>query len=119
MNIQKKIASVPADALAAARLRAKQTRQQLENQPGPTELLTSQELADAAPFYLVLRDYIRQLKEAREAAEREIIERVMRKNSGKITAAATELGISRPTLYELLEKLGMAKAKDESSDMKA
>jgi two-component system, NtrC family, response regulator len=49
------------------------------------------------------------LKEAREAAEREIIERVMRKNSGKITAAATELGISRPTLYELLEKLGMAK----------
>ena len=49
------------------------------------------------------------LKQAREAAEREIIERVMRKNSGKITAAATELGISRPPLYELLEKLGMAK----------
>jgi two-component system, NtrC family, response regulator len=49
------------------------------------------------------------LKEAREAAEREIIERVMRKNSGKITAAAAELEISRPTLYELLEKLGMAK----------
>jgi two-component system, NtrC family, response regulator len=49
------------------------------------------------------------LKEARETAERELIERVMRKNSGKITAAANELGISRPTLYELLEKLGIAK----------
>jgi transcriptional regulator with XRE-family HTH domain len=30
--------------------------------------LTPEELADAAPFYFVLRDYIRQLKEAREAA---------------------------------------------------
>lgn len=49
------------------------------------------------------------LKEAREAAEREIVERVLRKHSGKITIAATELGISRPTLYELMEKLGMAK----------
>jgi two-component system, NtrC family, response regulator len=37
----------------------------------------------------------------------------MRKNSGKITAAATELEISRPTLYELLEKLGIAKNKQE------
>ncbi len=68
MNTQKKIASVPADVLAAARLRAHQTRQQLGHEPGPTELLTPQELADAAPFYLALRDYIRQLKEAREAA---------------------------------------------------
>ncbi len=36
--------------------------------PDPTELLTSQELADAAPFYFVLREYVRQIKEAREAA---------------------------------------------------
>lgn len=34
----------------------------------PNELLTPQEAADAAPFYFVLRDYIRQLKEARELA---------------------------------------------------
>src|SRR5207248_10782443 len=68
MATQKKIASIPADALTAARLRAQQSRQQLAHEPGPSELLTPQELADAAPFYLVLRDYIRQLKEAREAA---------------------------------------------------
>ena len=47
------------------------------------------------------------LKSAREAAERETIQRALRKSSGKITAAATELGISRPTLYELMEKLGL------------
>src|SRR5438445_474105 len=68
MTTQKKMTSVPADALAAVRQRAEQARQQLEHKPGPTELLTPQELADAAPFYLALRDYIRQLKEAREAA---------------------------------------------------
>lgn len=55
-------------AVAAARLRAQQVRQKLEHKPGPTELLTSQELADAAPFYFVLREYVRQIKEAREAA---------------------------------------------------
>ena len=68
MATQKRMAVVPADVLAAARRRAKQTRLQLEGKPSPTTLLTTQELADAAPFYLVLRDFIRQLKEAREAA---------------------------------------------------
>src|SRR5438105_15152797 len=64
----KKAVGVPADVISAARQRASQTRRQLEHKPGPAELLTPQELADAAPFYLVLRDFIRQLKEAREAA---------------------------------------------------
>jgi two-component system NtrC family response regulator len=49
------------------------------------------------------------LKEAREAAEREIVGRVLRKHSGKISIAAAELGISRPTLYELMEKLGIVR----------
>jgi ribosome-binding protein aMBF1 (putative translation factor) len=55
-------------ALADARKRAEQTRQQLQHKPGPSELLTPQERADAAPFYFALRAYIQQLKEAREAA---------------------------------------------------
>jgi two-component system NtrC family response regulator len=50
------------------------------------------------------------LKSAREAAERETIQRALRKSSGKIAAAATELGISRPTLYELMEKLGLERS---------
>jgi len=47
------------------------------------------------------------LKEAREAVERDLIQRILRKHSGKIAPAAVELGISRPTLYELMEKLGL------------
>ena len=49
------------------------------------------------------------LKEARESVEREIVQEALRRHGGKITAAALELGISRPTLYELMEKLGIAK----------
>jgi two-component system NtrC family response regulator len=49
------------------------------------------------------------LKQAREALEREMIKKALQKNSGKITAAAAELGISRPTFYELMDKLGIQK----------
>jgi len=49
------------------------------------------------------------LKDAREAVEREMVQRTLRKHSGKIAPAAAELGISRPTLYELMEKLGIAR----------
>jgi two-component system, NtrC family, response regulator len=49
------------------------------------------------------------LKEAREEAEREVVQDALRRHRGKITAAALELGISRPTLYELMEKLGIPK----------
>jgi transcriptional regulator with XRE-family HTH domain len=55
-------------AVAAARQRAEETRKKLAGKPSPSELLTPQERADAAPFYFVLREYIRQLKEARESA---------------------------------------------------
>jgi two-component system NtrC family response regulator len=47
------------------------------------------------------------LREAREEVEKELVEQALRRHGGKITAAATELGISRPTLYELMEKLGV------------
>jgi two-component system NtrC family response regulator len=47
------------------------------------------------------------LKDAREAVERDLINQALRKHGGKITSAAAELGVSRPTLYELMEKLGI------------
>ncbi len=46
------------------------------------------------------------LKEAREGLEREMVQEALRRHRGKITTAAVELGISRSTLYELMEKLG-------------
>ena len=49
------------------------------------------------------------LRQAREHVEREMIEQSLKRHSGKITSAAADLGISRPTLYELMEKLGISK----------
>ena len=49
------------------------------------------------------------LKTAREALEREMLQRALKTHAGRITAAANELGISRPTFYELMEKLGIQK----------
>ena len=49
------------------------------------------------------------LKEARESLERELIIKSLVRNSDNLTKAATELGISRPTLYDLMEKFGLPK----------
>ena len=49
------------------------------------------------------------LKEARESVERDMVQQALKKHAGKISSAATELGISRPTLYELMEKLGISR----------
>jgi len=49
------------------------------------------------------------LKEARETLERDFIQKALAKTKGNITRAAEELGISRPTLYEMMEKLGIGK----------
>ena len=49
------------------------------------------------------------IKEARESLEKELIIKSLARNSGNLTKAATELGISRPTLYYLMEKFGILK----------
>jgi len=68
MAVQRtKPSSLPSEVLASARERAVQSRKQIE-EVGRDGLLTPEEKADAAPFYFVLRNYIRQLKRAREAA---------------------------------------------------
>ena len=62
------------------------------------ELATSADIGSAAT-----------LKEARESVEKELIQQTLKRHLGKISSAAAELGISRPTLYELMEKLGIAR----------
>jgi len=47
------------------------------------------------------------LKEAREEVERELVQRALARHKGNISQAAQQLGISRPTRYELMEKLGI------------
>jgi two-component system NtrC family response regulator len=56
------------------------------------------------------------LKEARERLESEMIRQALRKHAGRITTAAIELGISRPTLYELMDKLGIEKSGLEKAE---
>jgi two-component system, NtrC family, response regulator len=49
------------------------------------------------------------LKRAREQVERQMIQQALKRHAGRITAAAADLGISRPTFYELMNKLGISK----------
>jgi two-component system NtrC family response regulator len=58
--------------------------------------------AGAGPNFVTLKD-------AREAVERQMVQQALKKHGGKIAPAAAELGLSRPTLYELMEKLGISK----------
>ena len=55
---------------------------------------------------------IRTLKEARESLERDLVQQALRRHGGKISPAAVELGVSRPTLYELMDKLGLKRVDD-------
>ena len=58
------------------------------------------ELAESEPLDLDLRA-------ARLRAEREVVERALAQCRGRVTPAARMLGISRPTLYGLLEAHGL------------
>ncbi len=51
------------------------------------------------------------LKEARDILERDLIQTALARNKGNISKAASELAVSRPTLYELMEKLGIGNGK--------
>jgi two-component system NtrC family response regulator len=47
------------------------------------------------------------LKDAREEVERELVAKTLRECQGNISQAAKSLGISRPTLYELISRYGL------------
>jgi two-component system NtrC family response regulator len=49
------------------------------------------------------------LKEARDDAERQVIQEALLRNKGKISRTAVDLGVSRPTVYELMSRLGIPK----------
>ncbi len=49
----------------------------------------------------------RSLRDVRDEAERQHIHTVLRRCEGNVSQAAIELGISRPTLHDLIKKLGI------------
>ena len=55
------------------------------------------------------------LKGARESREKELVLLAMEKAQGNVSHAAAELGISRPTLYQLLARYGLKKPKLKES----
>ena len=55
------------------------------------------------------------LKQAREKVERELIHQALLQNRGNIIRTASVLGISRPTLYDLMRKLGIRKCNGEAN----
>ena len=51
------------------------------------------------------------LKDAREAMEKELVIKALLRNGDNLSKTAAELGISRPTLYDLMEKFGLPNEK--------
>jgi two-component system NtrC family response regulator len=52
------------------------------------------------------------LREAREDAERRVIQRALAINNNNMSQTASALGVSRPSLYNLMKKLGMSGDQD-------
>jgi len=53
------------------------------------------------------------LRASRESREKELVRLAIEKAEGNITRAAADLGISRPTLYQLLARYGLKNRKVE------
>jgi two-component system NtrC family response regulator len=87
---------------------------ELENRLKRAVLVAEGAIVTAAHLELVSSDdrYAgKGLHEAREAVERELVQRALTRSKGNLTQAAAELGISWPTLYELMGKLGIERNK--------
>src|SRR5713101_2739197 len=59
------------------------------------------------------------LRTSRDSRERDLVRLAMEKANGNVSRAAADLGISRPTLYQLLARYGLKKTNPEGSKEKA
>ncbi len=64
-------------------------------------------------------DDVPTLKASRDNREKDLVRLAMEKAEGNVSRAASELGISRPTLYQLLARYGLKKARSGEQNGKA
>ena len=84
---------------------------ELENRVKRAVIMTEGKLINAADLDLAALDSaeakILNLKAARETADRRVIRHALARSEGNISSTAKLLGISRPTLYDLLKQYDM------------
>lgn len=84
---------------------------ELENRVKRAVIMTEGKLVGAADLDLSEGDGadgpVLNLKSAREAADRKVIRHALARSEGNISNTAKLLGISRPTLYDLLKQYDM------------
>ena len=84
---------------------------ELENRVKRAVVMSENRLISAADLELAPPDEdlsLYDLRQARARAEREVVQRALARSNGQLSAASRLLGVSRPTLYSLLETHGMA-----------
>jgi two-component system NtrC family response regulator len=74
--------------------------------PEDMDLPHPEELAAATPHQTVELGG-KTLREARDELERRLITRALLNSTGNVSAAAQKLAVSRPTLHDLMKKLGI------------
>jgi two-component system, NtrC family, response regulator len=85
---------------------------ELENRIKRAVIMTDGRKVTPANLELTFLRYQGQsLKKAREALEKDMVLRALMRNNGHLTRTASELGISRPGLYDLMNRLGIGKGK--------
>jgi two-component system, NtrC family, response regulator len=92
---------------------------ELENRMKRAVVMTEARLIDAADLELAASGEITpdlDLRAARLRAERDVLEKAITRANGTLASAAKLLGISRPTLYTLMEAHGLAPAAPAAPD---
>ncbi len=96
---------------------------ELENRMKRAVIMADGRLLEAADLELTEADPedasaspLLNLRAARMRAEREVLDRALAQSGGKLSAVARLLGISRPTLYSLLETHALPRPAGESGD---
>jgi two-component system NtrC family response regulator len=81
---------------------------ELENKLSRAAILCADQIIEPEDVQLAAApDAAMGLKEAREQFEKEYVQKALQKSNFVISAAAEFLGISRPTLYDMIKKFGI------------